>query len=213
MKDFTFEDLINHSTQQNLVTSLNQSCMHCRKLIYLTIRRCIARKLYTKYIPSLYQSAFKQQTIVRLFTGYSLTKNISLLDPVQDFPLHTMLQFSPPHHQMKDFVNGVFWILLLGDEKRCVHSQCDKIHDLKCLTVNRFVELQHTCLVKSCMMLCSDTWEPMAKRLFSCFSMREIISWSSCVVNPSTPAYFTKYYIKLCSNVQCRLIQWPTILN
>lgn len=36
-----------------------------------------------------------------------------------------------------------------------------------------------TCLVKSCMMLCSDTCEPMAKRLFSCFSMREIISWSS----------------------------------
>lgn len=36
-------------------------------------------------------------------------------------------------------------------------------------------------------MLCSDTWDPMAKRLFSCFSMREIISWSSWVVKPSTP--------------------------
>lgn len=67
MRDFTFEDLINHITQQNLVTSLNQSCMHCRKLIYLTIRRCIARKLCTKYIPSLHQSPFKQQTF-RLFS-------------------------------------------------------------------------------------------------------------------------------------------------
>lgn len=44
-----------------------------------------------------------------------------------------------------------------------------------------------TCLVKSCTMLCSDTWEPIANRLFNCFSMREIISWSSWVVKPSTP--------------------------
>lgn len=44
-----------------------------------------------------------------------------------------------------------------------------------------------TCLVKSPTMLCSDTWEPMAKRLFICFSMREIISWSSAEVKPSTP--------------------------
>lgn len=47
--------------------------------------------------------------------------------------------------------------------------------------------LPPTCLVKSWTMLCSDTWEPMAKRLFSCFSTREIISWSSCEVKPSTP--------------------------
>lgn len=45
-----------------------------------------------------------------------------------------------------------------------------------------------TCLVKSCTMLCSETWEPMAKRRFSCFSMRVSISWSSWLVKPSTPA-------------------------
>lgn len=47
--------------------------------------------------------------------------------------------------------------------------------------------LRRTCLVKSWTMLCSDTWEPIAKRLFSCFSTREIISWSSWEVKPSTP--------------------------
>lgn len=44
-----------------------------------------------------------------------------------------------------------------------------------------------TCLVKSWMMLCSDTWEPMAKRRLSCFSMRLSNSWSSWLVKPSTP--------------------------
>lgn len=45
-----------------------------------------------------------------------------------------------------------------------------------------------TCRMKSWTMLCSDTWEPMAKRRLSCFSMRDSISWSSCVVKPSAPA-------------------------
>lgn len=60
-----------------------------------------------------------------------------------------------------------------------------------------------TCLVKSWIMLCSDTWEPMAKRLFNCFSMREIISWSSCVVKPSTPEKhfaINTWLLLICSN-------------
>lgn len=44
-----------------------------------------------------------------------------------------------------------------------------------------------TCRMKSCTMLCSDTCEPMAKRRLSCFSIRDSISWSSCVVKPSAP--------------------------
>lgn len=38
-------------------------------------------------------------------------------------------------------------------------------------------------------MQCSETCEPIAKRRFNCFSMRPSSSWSSCVVNPSTPVY------------------------
>lgn len=50
-------------------------------------------------------------------------------------------------------------------------------------------DLRLTCLVKSCTMLCSETCEPIAKRLFSCFSTRDSISWSSWLVKPSTPAH------------------------
>lgn len=42
--------------------------------------------------------------------------NISLLDPVENLPLHAVLQFTPPHHQMKDLVNGVFWVFLLKEQ-------------------------------------------------------------------------------------------------
>lgn len=38
------------------------------------------------------------------------------------------------------------------------------------------------------MIFCSDTCEPIAKRRFNCFSMRQSISKSSSVVNPSAPA-------------------------
>lgn len=44
-----------------------------------------------------------------------------------------------------------------------------------------------TCFKKSCTMLCSDTWEPMANLLLSCFSILEITSWSSSEVKPSAP--------------------------
>lgn len=63
-------------------------------------------------------------------------------------------------------------------------------------------------------MLCSDTWEPMAKRLFSCFSTREIISWSSCEVKPSTPEEEKNTYIYLTYRKQTKTKQnFPCILR
>lgn len=38
-----------------------------------------------------------------------------LLDPVENLPLHAMLEFSPPQHQMEDFEDGVFRIFLFGE--------------------------------------------------------------------------------------------------
>lgn len=43
------------------------------------------------------------------------------------------------------------------------------------------------CLVKSWMMLCSDTWEPRAERHLRSFSVWLSIFWSSWLVKPSTP--------------------------
>ena len=36
-------------------------------------------------------------------------------------------------------------------------------------------------------MACSDTCDPIANLLLICFSILEIVSWSSSVVNPSAP--------------------------
>lgn len=44
--------------------------------------------------------------------------HMCLLDPVENLPLHAVLHFTPPHHQTKDFVNGVFWIFLFRREKK-----------------------------------------------------------------------------------------------
>ena len=44
-----------------------------------------------------------------------------------------------------------------------------------------------TCRMKSWTSTCSDTCEPMTNRRRTCFSTREISSWSSRVVNPSMP--------------------------
>ncbi len=52
-----------------------------------------------------------------------------------------------------------------------------------------------TCRKKSCTIQCSDTCDPIANLLFSCFSMRFNSSWSSCVVKPSTPASYKKWNI------------------
>lgn len=35
-----------------------------------------------------------------------------LLDPVEHFPLHAVLELAPPQHQVEDFVDGVLWIFL-----------------------------------------------------------------------------------------------------
>jgi len=47
---------------------------------------------------------------------------ISLLDPIKNLPLHAVLQLTPPHHQMKDLVNGVFWVFLFREEENL--SEC-----------------------------------------------------------------------------------------
>lgn len=36
----------------------------------------------------------------------------ALLDPVEDLPLHAVLQLPPPQHQVEDLVDGVLRILL-----------------------------------------------------------------------------------------------------
>jgi hypothetical protein len=41
-----------------------------------------------------------------------------LLDSVEHLPLHAVLQLSPPHHQVKDLVDGLLWILLYMGEGR-----------------------------------------------------------------------------------------------
>lgn len=48
--------------------------------------------------------------------------------------------------------------------------------------------LYSTCLRKSWMIRCSDTWEPMGNRFFSCLSILRTSSWSPSEVNPSAPA-------------------------
>uniref|UniRef100_A0A8C5ANG0 Uncharacterized protein n=1 Tax=Gadus morhua TaxID=8049 RepID=A0A8C5ANG0_GADMO len=42
--------------------------------------------------------------------------NSGLLDPVQDLPLHAVLQLSPPHHQVQNLEDGVLRVLLQGEE-------------------------------------------------------------------------------------------------
>lgn len=53
-----------------------------------------------------------------------------------------------------------------------------------------------TCFRKSCTMLCSDTWEPIANLLFNCFSTLVKTSWSSSDVNPSAPVNI--HYLQQC---------------
>lgn len=35
-----------------------------------------------------------------------------LLDAVEDFALHAVLDLTPPHHQLQHLVDGVFWVFL-----------------------------------------------------------------------------------------------------
>ena len=57
----------------------------------------------------------------KLFTStkiqISVRAALALLDSVQDFPLHAVLQLSPPQHQVEDFVDGMLWILLQKNMK------------------------------------------------------------------------------------------------
>ena len=87
---------------------------------------------------------------------------------------------------MNHFENGPFRIFL----------NCKKILiDVSSWIFDFFL----TCRVKSWTMLFSETCDPIAKRLFNCFSMRVIISWSSSEVKPSAPVELRRFD---------RFIQW-----
>lgn len=48
-----------------------------------------------------------------LFTAFTF----ALLNPIKHFSLHAMLKFTPPQHQVKDFVDSVLWVFLGGKIK------------------------------------------------------------------------------------------------
>lgn len=69
------------------------------------------------------------------------------------------------------------------------------------------------CLMKSCMMVCSETWEPTANLRFNCFSMRDSISWSSSVVKPSAPGIFEIKLLLFCETFRFCKIKLLLILT
>lgn len=54
----------------------------------------------------------EQTKTIYINSNTAIRALLALLDSVQDFPLHAVLQLSPPQHQMEDFVDGMLWILL-----------------------------------------------------------------------------------------------------
>lgn len=100
-----------------------------------------------------------------------------LLKAIQHLALHSVLHITAPNHRVNDLKDGTLRIFLTSKILKfeinwmCVVWGCTSL-----------------CLKLTAMIFCSETCEPIAKRRFSCFSMRFSISWSSSVVKPSAPA-------------------------